>query len=262
MPPRKRTEWLQIGSGKTYAHRTHWPLQSLIFILPLLLFYQIATAIHPWAPAPDQTPPQLVAFVLLLKFFALFGAAGNILPPLAVIAILLGWHLARKDKWEFDPRLYLGMAGESLLWAIPIFVIGLALVRHTSMQAVAPPATPPSAALPWQTDIVLSVGAGIYEELLFRLIAITLLNILFIDIFEMKTSHAIPLILILSAVLFAGYHYLGSESFATGGFATFLFRTAMGIYLAGIFIYRGFGIAAGAHAAYDLIVVAASHLHH
>ncbi|HVS73050.1 MAG TPA: CPBP family intramembrane glutamic endopeptidase [Phycisphaerae bacterium] len=256
---RKRTEWFQIGSGKTYAHRTHWPLQSLIFILPLLLFYQIATAIHPWAPAANQTPPQLVAFALLLKFFALFGAAGNILPPLAVIAILLGWHLARKDKWEIDPQLYLGMAGESLLWALPIFVIGLALVRHASLQAAAAP-TPTT--LPWQTDVVLSVGAGIYEELLFRLIAIILLNILFVDIFELKTSVAIPLILILSAVLFAAYHYLGTESFATGGIGTFLFRTAMGIYLAGIFIYRGFGVTAGAHAAYDLIVVAYSHIHH
>jgi len=41
--------------------------------------------------------------------------------------------------------------------------------------------------------------------------------------------------------------------------ATFGFRTAMGIYLAGVYIYRGFGIAVGAHAVYDLIVVAFMH---
>ena len=35
----------------------------------------------------------------------------------------------------------------------------------------------------------------------------------------------------------------------------------MGVYLAGIFIYRGFGIAVGTHTAYDLIVVAFTHLH-
>jgi hypothetical protein len=254
---RKRTEWLQFGSGKTYADRTHWPLQCLIFITPLLLFYQVATVVRPWITATDQAPTHVVAFVLLLRFFQLFGAAGTILPALAVVAILLGWHVARKDKWEFDPGLYGGMAAESVLWALPIFVIGLALVRHSPMQAGVVRATGPEA-LPWQTEVVLSIGAGIYEELLFRLIAIILLNIVLVDIFELKAQTAIPLILILSAVLFAAYHYLGAETFNAG---TFLFRTGTGIYLAGIFVYRGFGIAVGAHAIYDLMVVAFTHMH-
>jgi hypothetical protein len=257
---RKRTEWLQFGSGKTYAHRTHWPLQCLIFITPLLLFYQIAAAIHPWVASPDQAPPHVVAFVLLLRFFEIFGAAGNILPPLAVVAILISWHVARKDKWTLDPPLYAGMAAESVVWAIPIFVIGLVLVRTSwrmaGGMALQAPIGPGS--LPWQTEIVLSVGAGIYEELLFRLMAIILLNIVLVDIFELKTTTAIPLVLILSAVMFSAYHYLGNEPFNA---ATFLFRTAMGIYLAGIFIYRGFGIAVGAHAVYDVIAVTFTHMH-
>jgi hypothetical protein len=257
MPARKRTEWLQFGSGKTYAHRTHWPLQCLLFVTPFLLFYQIAAAIHPWMTTPDQAPPHVVAFILLLKFFALFGAAGNILPPLAVVAILLSWHLARKDKWLLDPPLYAGMAAESVLWAIPIFVIALVLARHAALFAHLPALQAPGG-LPWQTEVVLSIGAGIYEELLFRLIAIILLNILFVDIFELKPQTAIPLILITSAVAFSAYHYLGTESFSS---ATFLFRTAMGIYLAGIFIYRGFGIVVGAHAVYDLLAVTFTHLH-
>ncbi len=250
--PRKRTEWLQFGSGKTYAHRTHWPLQCLIFITPLLLFYQVATLL----PAGKTSPDALVAFSLLLKFFNLFGAAGNILPALAVIAILLAWHLARKDKWMLDPPLYAGMAAESFLWAIPIFIIALVLSRHPLAAHL--PALQSPGDLPWQTEIVLSVGAGIYEELLFRLIAIILLNIIFVDVFELKPQTAIPLILITSAVAFSAYHYLGNEAFSPG---PFLFRTAMGIYLAGIFIYRGFGIVVGAHAIYDLLAVTFTHMH-
>src|ERR1019366_2938211 len=106
---RKRTEWLKIGSGKTYAHRVHYPLQCLIFIFPLLLFYQIATAIHPWSPEEGYSP-YVIAFVLMLKFFGFFGAVGNVLPLMAVVTILLCWHLARKDPWDFDIRLYGGMA--------------------------------------------------------------------------------------------------------------------------------------------------------
>jgi membrane protease YdiL (CAAX protease family) len=199
----------------------------------------------------------------MLKFFALFGAVGNILPPLAVIAILFFWHLARKDPWDFEPKLYAGMFGESILWAIPIFVIGLAVLRNTNagmayLQAAAPPPIASTNQLPWQTESILSIGAGIYEELLFRLIAIIFLNIILVDIFEMRVQTAIPIIIVTSAILFAAYHLLGAEPF---NLATFTFRSAMGVYLAGIFIYRGFGIAVGTHTTYDLIVVAFTHMH-
>ncbi len=143
------------------------------------------------------------------------------------------------------------------MWAIPIFVIGLAVLRHAAGDGSAGYAAG-GANLSGFTDVVLSVGAGIYEELLFRLIAITALNILLVDIFEMKLQAAIPIIILASAVLFSAYHYLGAEPF---NLAVFFFRTAMGVYLAGIYIYRGFGITVGTHAIYDLIVVFLSRWH-
>jgi membrane protease YdiL (CAAX protease family) len=179
-------------------------------------------------------------------FFAWFGVAGNVLPLLAVIAILIFWHLARKDPWDFEPSLYAGMAAESVLWGIPFIVIGMAALGqgpHPLAGAIEP------AASAWN-NIVLSVGAGVYEELLFRLIAINLLSMILMDLFEMKPGTGIPLIIITSALLFSAYHLLGDEPFDAGIFA---FRAAMGIYLAGIYIYRGFGIAVGAHMVYDLI---------
>ena len=53
---------------------------------------------------------------------------------------------------------------------------------------------------------------------------------------------------------FAAQHHppLGCEPFAA---AKFMFRAAAGLYLAGLFFYRGFGIAAGCHAFYNVIVV-------
>jgi hypothetical protein len=259
----KRTEWLQFGSGKSYFHRVHRPLQCLVFISPLLLIYQIGSAIHPGLSAQDHENWQVVAFVLMLKFFAFFGAAGNVLPLLAVIAILICWHLARKDPWDFDPPLYTGMAIESIIWGIPFIVIGLAIQRHMPAPAFQTLALNGAAgsgggALPWQTEVVLSVGAGIYEELLFRLIAINVLSIILMDLLELKPHTAIPIIIVGSALMFSAYHLLGTESFDAGKFA---FRSAMGIYLAGIYVYRGFGIAVGTHTVYDLIVVAFVHTH-
>jgi len=250
---RKRKDWLQIiGSGESYAHRVHRPLQCLIFISPLLFFYQVMSAIDPWTPEQGSTP-LVEAFVLMLKFFGIFGVAGSYFPLLAVVAILVAWHLARKDKLSFEPRLYMGMAAESILWSLPIFILGLAFMRYTSPPPAAAivPVVANIGELPFKSQLVLSVGAGIYEELLFRLIAITVLNILLVDVFEMKVTTAIPIIIITSALLFSAYHYLGHEDFEKG---VFLFRTGIGVYLAGIYIYRGFGIAVGAHTVYDVIV--------
>src|SRR5262245_42546432 len=117
---RKRTDWLYFGSGKSYFHRVHRPLQCLIFITPLLLFYQIGAVVHPWTPVTgEQGTGHVIAFVLMLKFFKFFGAVGNVLPLLAVIAILMFWHLARKDPWDFEPALYGGMGAECVIWGVP-----------------------------------------------------------------------------------------------------------------------------------------------
>ena len=251
MPPSKRKEWLQIGSGQGYFHRVHHPLQCLIFIAPLLLIYQVGSVFYA-RPAGAAGPIHVIAFTLMLDFFRIFGAVGNYLPLLTVIAILLAWHVARHDKWDFDPWLYFGMAMESIGWAIPIYVLSLAVVRHSAAAWNFPAAATPHA-LPWQTQAVLSVGAGIYEELLFRLVGITLLNIILVDLLKIKTEHAIPIIIVVSAVVFAAYHFLGDTPMSA---PYFLFLTLFGIYAAGIFIFRGFGIVVVMHALYDLIVVA------
>lgn len=253
MPSRKkRSDWLQIGSGKGYFHRVHYPLQCLIFIAPLLVVYQIGAIIHPWTE--QEAPNHVIAFVLMLRFFHLFGAVGSWLPLASVIAILLCWHLARKDAWKFEPSLYAGMAAESIALAIPVFVIGMAVQQRMVRADAAWTAAAAGGPMPWQTAAVISIGAGIYEELLFRLIAITVLNMILIDVFELKLAQAIPIIVLVSALLFALYHRLGDTPLTLG---YFFFLMAFGVYCAGVFIYRGFGIVVGCHAVYDLIVVGA-----
>jgi hypothetical protein len=253
---RDGTDWLEIGKGTTYFHLVHRPLQCLIFITPLLAFYQVASFVVPVHTGMGGW--SVVAFVLMLKFFAFFGAFGNVLPLLTVVAILLSWHLARRDPWEIDLPLYGGMAAESIIWGIPFVILGLAVQRHFGGMGLmgAGGGGGVMGTLPWKTEVVLSVGAGVYEELLFRLIGINILSMLFVDILELKPGVAMPLMILISAVLFSLYHYLGAEPFSMD---TFGFRTAMGIYFAGVYVYRGFGIAVGAHTAYDLIVVAFTH---
>jgi hypothetical protein len=252
----KGTDWIQLGRGDTYIDRVRKPLQCLIFITPFLLAYQIGHALLPelqkaFEPnAPVSPSVHVVAFVLMQKFFLFFGAAGPYLPLLAVVGILLGMHIAHRDKWEFDFSLYMGMLAESVAWALPVFVMGMAVFRHApgnwAWDSVL------ASSLNFSTECILSIGAGVYEETLFRLIGITLLTILFVDLMKFKLGTAIPLVIVISALLFSAYHYLGHEKFDMGIFA---FRTGAGIFFAGVYIFRGFGIVVGAHAFYDLIVV-------
>lgn len=257
-------DWIPNGDGPSYVDRVHRPLQCLIFIIPFLLIYQVGSALRQQVMAHLSTPGALqprvdvVAFILMQRFFSLFGAAGNYLPLLSVVAILLAMHLARRqDKWELDPPLYSGMLAESIAWAIPVFVIGLAVFRRVG--GVTQSATGDLGQLDMMTEGILSVGAGVYEELLFRLIGITLLNMMFMDVFAFKRASAIPLVIISSAVLFSAYHYMGAEGALPFNMSVFLFRTMAGIYFAGVYVFRGFGIVVGAHAIYDLIVVGLGH---
>ena len=56
-----------------------------------------------------------------------------------------------------------------------------------------------------------------------------------------------------SALLFAGAHHLGPNGDAFNVYVL-AFRTFAGVYFAAIYYLRGFGVAVGAHAGYDVLV--------
>src|SRR5580765_2711677 len=224
-----------------YFQRAEMPLASLLFILPMIVLYELGTRYISYAN--HQGEQRIIAFNLLQQFFGFFGATGRYLPALAVVGILMTWHIARHDPWEARWGTVAGMLLESFVLAVPLILMGFAAARYWSLSA---------SRLAPSSLIVLSIGAGIYEELVFRLMALTILHLLLIDLFAMKKGWAYLVMVLSSSILFAGYHYLGSERFV---WQTFAFRTAAGLYFGAIFVFRGFGITAGSHAAYDVLIV-------
>jgi membrane protease YdiL (CAAX protease family) len=107
-------------------------------------------------------------------------------------------------------------------------------------------------------DIVTGIGAGIYEELLFRLILICAIMLLLQDVIGINQHSAVIIAVLLSAALFGAHHHF---DFLTGranqsdlfDWSKFAFRTTAGVYFAALFAIRGFGITAGTHAFYDII---------
>lgn len=237
----------------TYWHRSQRPLHSLIFLSPLLVVYElgaIAFAQH----------GHIYARSLLAGLFELLGVSGYYLPGVICVVVLLCLHYFHKHPWEFEPATCAWMGFESLLLAFPLFVFSLVVFRGPQAQAVVEAAAgtlpmlagAPTEGYDWRALMVFSIGAGIYEELLFRLMLIALLHLLLVDVLGMKDEAGAAVSVVLSAVAFSLYHFSGDNPFRWGPAA---FYTGAGLYFAAVYVLRGFGVVAGTHAIYDVLVV-------
>jgi hypothetical protein len=136
------------------------------------------------------------------------------------------------------------MAVESAFWAAPLLGVYL----------LASPATPTYlAAGEWKLLASLYLGAGVYEELIFRLAGFALLSFALIDLGRVSKPTATPFIVFTAAVAFSGYHLLGNEHVP---WQAFVFMGLRGVYYGIIFLERGFGITVGTHTTYDLLFLA------
>ena len=245
--PRKRRATTQAEPllGE-YWEASQSPLTSLLFILPLLALHEIG--VRWYASLPGRVVEyRITAFTLLNRFLHSCGATGRYLPALAVVAILLSWHIARGDRWRFHIPLLPLMLLESLLLAIPLLAVHF-LFSPTALHFMA--------VGEWKLMASLYLGAGVYEELIFRLAAFALLSFLLMDLGSLSIKLATPLIVLVSAAMFSAYHMWGMSHLP---WQAFVFIALRGIYYGIIFLERGFGITVGLHTAYDLIFLSFSH---
>lgn len=101
-------------------------------------------------------------------------------------------------------------------------------------------------------QLTLSLGAGLYEELLFRVLLFGGLAAL-LKAFHLQSWVSLLLAALISAVLFSAAHHIGSlgEPFEWSRFA---YRLVSGFLFTGLYVGRGFGITALTHALYDIWV--------
>jgi hypothetical protein len=248
IPTRKRAPKSSSASparslSPSYFQQSQRPFPSHLFLLPLIICYELGTRMYAVDPL-HHTEVRIIAFNLLRDFFHFFGATGKYLPAFAVVGILLTWHIARNDPWIVPGGALVVMAFESLVLALPVILLSFLSSHHLPLL---------TGGSDWKGLVVLSLGAGIYEEMVFRLICFTVLNMVLLDALKLPKLLGALLIVLIPAALFSLYHYLGTEAFS---WQSFVFRTLAGIYFGILFLFRGFGITAGSHAAYDILIVA------
>ena len=100
----------------------------------------------------------------------------------------------------------------------------------------------------------LSIGAGIWEEFLFRGICMSIIIYFFRYFFNYGNLFASLIAIIINALLFSLFHYIGqfSDLFT---YKNFLSRLIGGIVLSVLYIFRGFGITVYTHIFYDMVIV-------
>ncbi len=255
----------------SYLERTSRPIYAIAFLLPLILLYEVGTILVN-TDTLRHCESRVVAFVwlrYLARFVGFDDGVSFAVLPLLVLVVLAALHIASGKKWSVHLIDTMPMAGECALWSIPLVAMGLLLSRpavqpasHLTdalLQCAAPYGTSPGNGLAGQ--IVTGIGAGIYEEFVFRLVFMVLLMIFFQNIIGMTHTAAAIASIMISAALFSAYHHMNILPLESGMRALdpftwpkFIFRTLAGVYFAGLFAFRGFGIAAGTHAFYDIIV--------
>lgn len=229
----------------TYLQSTRHPWSSFLFLLPLLAAYEGGVL---WLGGDRAAQLRNGADAWVRWQLELFGMSYIFAAPLIVLAVLIGWSWWRWTERPCDPiTTWFGMAFESGAFAVLLWQVSRNFGPLVEQFGVKLQIAPEAA-----TQVLTYIGAGVYEEVLFRLIGFLGLTIIFRAVLLPKFV-AIVLAALGAALLFAAAHHVGPYGEPMNSYV-FLFRTLAGLYFTALFIFRGFGVAVGAHAGYDVLV--------
>lgn len=234
-----------------YWQLSRAPRYSVAFALPLLLLYEALAALLGGETAGVRNGADVILRTLFAAVAGRWGTA-------VLAAVLVGgslWLVVRDRRRHRGPwrgRVFAGMLAESVLLAA-VFGTAVGLVTAQLLSALAMQGGEIATLGPLER-LMLSLGAGLYEELLFRVVLVTLLAIGARVVLGLGPLGAGILATLVGAALFSLAHHVGpfGEPLAV---APLLFRFVAGVAFSALYLLRGFGITAWTHALYDVLVL-------
>ncbi len=226
-----------------YFQKSKSPFYSFIITLPIFLLYELGLFLM---RGTEFSYIKNGADVLIEDMIATLGF--DIFYISSSIFLLAFFIIAYYQKKNYDSftiyKSYLSiMLFESFVYALLLFLLlgNMSLyLMDISVQDI-------------KFNIILSLGAGIYEELIFRVFSIFILYKFISFIFKSMRHFSTQFsALLLSSILFSLFHFMGTESFSQEAFTI---RFIAGILLGILYINRGFGITAITHSFYDIFVI-------
>lgn len=236
---------MNLTQGYATAARHPWP--SAVLVLLLLAGYEAGL----WWQTQAGTAAARAGLDSWIEH-GLQRASWNYpaMPPILVAGAILFW-LALAWRKPAPPlgTTCMGILLEGVAWAMLLWGLGAALTPVLEQPALAlSPGKPNLSVLAW---CVTFLGAGIYEETVFRLVLFGLL--VKAGTAGLGAGWGTALAAAISVGLFAAAHHVGphGEPWVRSVFA---FRAVAGLVFTMLFHYRGFGVAVACHACYDVLV--------
>jgi hypothetical protein len=225
----------------TYFQLSRSPHYSLVLAIPLLMAYEgLALLLN----QSDLYGVRNSADVFLKLFLAYMGIHGFFGFGAAMIVALILFRIVgggpRFGSIRFGVLVW--MLAESLVYSL---VFGAAVSAITRLLLTQPFPLSRSA------QILVSLGAGIYEEFVFRVLLLAALVFVLHHLLRLRQHLAYGVAAVLGAVLFSAFHYIGPFGDPLQ-LPSFVFRCIAGLLLTGLYFARGYGITAYTHSLYDL----------
>ena len=217
---------------------------SVVAALPLLVIYEILIVLSQsryWGirnAADVWIRTFLMAFDLQAQHitFVLIGIA------LALIPIAKSRASGIKLKANFFALMF----AESLVFSLALGILLQSILRMGGLSTG-------GTGSGLMQNLALSIGAGLFEEIIFRVILLNLLFLLLNHLFKKKVAAAVVSVL-LASFLFSLSHYVGTMA-DTLQLYSFMFRWSAGLVFTVLYFVRGFAITAYTHALYDIWVL-------
>jgi hypothetical protein len=245
---------LPAGKGGYFAS-SRAPRYSILFALPLLLLYEGLAAL---LETPQGGMRNGADAMLRGMFGAVLGVHGPAI--FMTIIVLAGAAFVAMDmkraREELRPVYFPLMFAESAVLAVAFgLVIGTLTARLLgAVHLLAAGAPQTIEQMSWTARLMLSLGAGLYEELFFRVVLVSGLTALGVSAFGWTRRSSVLVAVIASAFIFSAFHYLPPYGDRLE-LASFTFRFFSGVAFSALYVVRGFGITAWTHALYDALLL-------
>ena len=220
------------------------PFTSAVLVFPLFLTYQLGIL---GRGGSGQNGVDFVTRALIelcaRDLGNYLGVLGACLLAYAALLVIL------RQYGRFTPRVFLPMLAEAAFYATTMGTLILFAI-HRFLEVM--PHLAVAAAIPLGDIAVISAGAGLHEELIFRVVGMGGLGFLLAGITGPRRAWVFALVL--SSLIFSLAHHVGpaGEAFT---FAAFVYRALAGVFFALVYQLRGFAVAAWTHALYDVYVL-------
>jgi len=228
----------------SYLLKSRTSFYSFLFTLPLFFLYEVNIVFLSWDDILVVRNGADFLMRNILESFDIYGLYGLGLVFLLGLLVTYIFFIKDDQQQEVKVNFLFIMLAESMLWSVvlyfSLFKFMVLLMNPTGKTIL--------------QQVTLAIGAGIYEEFLFRVLLIAGLSGILGFVFMWDKTFKNIIAVVLSGGIFSAFHFMGEY----GDFFSmelFLIRFFAGLILGVLYMYRGFGITAYTHSIYDLIVL-------